>query len=502
MVAASETQPPQAQSGKSPNSKDTSPSKVVEQSMEEQKQEAFSTLAAGKRHLLVSDIPLAVSTLGEACEMLSKVFGETAPECAEVYFYYGKALLEMARLESGVLGNALDGVPDGEDSENSQVEDPEKVTDEEKVDIEEKVEEALEENFEKHDKIAKIHNGVTNGDGEEEKEDEESPDEEVEGAEKPGEGDKPAEESSATEAEKPAEESPEAAKESEKSKDSNGEECKDSEEKKPKEAESVASEEKTEAMETDKADGESDVEGGDKEGEDQSAQEAEDEEDPSNLQLAWEMLELAKVVYTKSAETSKDVEVGRRLCETYMVLGEVSLENENYPQAVEDLSICLKRRTESLPADSRCIAETHYQLGIAQGFDMKWEEAIVSLEAAIKVLETRIGNLKAETESPDDSKKDDAFYTRDKEVAELEALLPEIKEKITDTNEMKAENMRKINEMKEAVGFSSGSGPSTASTSEAKPITSIAIKRKAEDKESEAKKPKEDAKEDGDSATA
>merc|ERR1719228_322818 len=250
-------------------------------------------------------------------------------------------------------------------------------------------------------------------------------------------------------------------------------------------------------METDKGEaGESDVEGGEKEGEDKSAQEAEDEEDPSNLQLAWEMLELAKVVYTKTAETSKDAELERKLCETYMVLGEVSLENENYPQAVEDLTICFKRRTESLAADSRCIAETHYQLGIAQGFDMKWEEAVTSLEAAIKVLETRIGNLKAETESPDESKKEDSFYTREKEVTELEALIPDIKEKITDTNEMKAESIRK---MKEAVGFTSGSSSSGASTSasDPKPISSIAIKRKADEKEDkegeEAKKAKEDS---------
>ena len=113
----------------------------------------------------------------------------------------------------------------------------------------------------------------------------------------------------------------------------------------------------------------------------------------------------------------------------------------------------MARRVASLPSDSRCIAETHYQLGIAQGFDMKWEEAVVSLEAAIKVLETRVANLKTSTESPDESKKEDALYTREKEVTELEALIPEIKEKITDTNEMKAESLRK---MREAVGFPSG----------------------------------------------
>ena len=122
-------------------------------------------------------------------------------------------------------------------------------------------------------------------------------------------------------------------------------------------------------------------------------------------------------------------------------------------QAVEDLELCLARRVASLPSDSRCIAETHYQLGIAQGFDMKWEEAVVSLEAAIKVLGTRVANLKSSTESPDESTKEDALYTREKEVTELEALIPEIREKITDTNEMKAESLRK---MREAVGFPAG----------------------------------------------
>ena len=61
-----------------------------------------------------------------------------------------------------------------------------------------------------------------------------------------------------------------------------------------------------------------------------------------------------QVVYAKTAETKKDAELERQICETYMVLGEISLENENYPQAVEDLTICLKKQTDDLPSDSRC----------------------------------------------------------------------------------------------------------------------------------------------------
>merc|ERR1712002_257146 len=130
---------PQVQDGKSP---------VKEKKPEEVQEEATTFLTTGKRNLLVKDIPAAVSEFAQACELLSAAFGETGKECAESYYYYGKALLEMSRLESGVLGNALDGVPEEEDEANSsKVEDPAKMTEEEKKDVVEKVGEALKENL-------------------------------------------------------------------------------------------------------------------------------------------------------------------------------------------------------------------------------------------------------------------------------------------------------------------------------------------------------------------
>ena len=65
--------------------------------------------AAGKRHMLVQDPNAAVEAFAEASEALGKIYGETANECGESYFYYGKALLDLARMEAGVIDNVLDG---------------------------------------------------------------------------------------------------------------------------------------------------------------------------------------------------------------------------------------------------------------------------------------------------------------------------------------------------------------------------------------------------------
>ena len=67
-------------------------------------------------------VPEAVDDMAECCAIFAKEFGETDIKCAEPYFYYGKALLEMSRLEAEVLGHAMEGIDIyTEDSTHPQV---------------------------------------------------------------------------------------------------------------------------------------------------------------------------------------------------------------------------------------------------------------------------------------------------------------------------------------------------------------------------------------------
>ena len=85
-----------------------------------------------------------MNNIGEACKVFSGKYGELDPQCAEVYFFYGRALLELARVENTVLGNALNGVPeDTGPIDDSRYGNPEDVAADEKKEISEKVIDAL-----------------------------------------------------------------------------------------------------------------------------------------------------------------------------------------------------------------------------------------------------------------------------------------------------------------------------------------------------------------------
>merc|ERR1712243_229856 len=191
-------------------------------------------------------VPEAVDDMAECCTIFAKEFGETDLKCAEPYFYYGKALLEMSRLEAEVLGHAMEGIDIyAEDSAHPQVESPDVLPSTEKSSIEKDVSEAMASNFSDDD------------DSEEFTEEENGSD-----------------------------------------------------------------------------------------------------DDLGYLEHAWEMLEMAKMIWSKAGKVDL-------ACEALHLLGEVSTEGHNYVQAIADFEDCLSKRIEVLPSGSRSIAETHYWHGVA-----------------------------------------------------------------------------------------------------------------------------------------
>merc|ERR1712212_931581 len=119
-----------------------------------------------------------------------------------------------------------------------------------------------------------------------------------------------------------------------------------------------------------------------------------DGNDVGHLELAWEMLELAKSIWATSGKADMEAEA-------LHYLGEVSLESTNYAQAVEDLTKAVSIKIKTAPAGSRALAETHYQLGVAHAWAGNWTLAEKCLTDATTVLVTRIVSHPIEKEELD-----------------------------------------------------------------------------------------------------
>ncbi|XP_028260536.1 nuclear autoantigenic sperm protein isoform X2 [Parambassis ranga] len=370
-------------------------------------EEAKKLIGTGNRHLVMGDVVSAVGVFQDACSMLAAKYGDTAEECGEAFFLCGKSLLELARMENSVLGNALEGVPEESEEEeqpsNPNIESANNLDEKTRDELRKQVYDAMEEKkktSESPDKPSENGseetssppvNGEVKNSVPEAKENGAEPVNGVkEGA--PGEvTEKKAEEQS----DKVTEEQPEDGK------DEETEEPEDDD---------------------DDDDDDDDEDDGEKNGQDK------DEDEVGNLQLAWEMLEVAKVIYKR--KENKDDQL--MAAQAYLKLGEVSAESGNYPQALEDFQECLALQLKHLPSHSRLLAETHYHVATTLCYMDQYSQAIQHYNSSIKVIETRLAMLQ---EAIDAAKGTDGAAEEKSELEELKLLLPDIREKVEDAKE-------------------------------------------------------------------
>ncbi|XP_044882934.1 nuclear autoantigenic sperm protein isoform X1 [Mauremys mutica] len=612
--------------------------------------EAKKLLGLGQKHLVLGNIPAAVNAFQEAASVLGKKYGETADQCAEAFFYYGKSLLELARMENGVLGNALEGVQveeeEGEKADDdSMVENADNIDEEAReelreqvynamgekeeskksaeespvlseagketggenvemggktkeeaaiADIETKLEEKVEEQVEADmqktvseeqvaeaigeqaevavEKEALAEEQVTEAaekqaeaavekkavaEATEERVEEEAAEKQVEAAtEKKAEAteeqlkaaveekavaeatiDTAVEEKAVAEATidtaveekavaEATEEQVEVAEEEKAVAEATEEKLNKSEEalasketlfadgnattsaegkesatemqteekvevavKVEKERDHLMEEgdgakvekeeEKDDLMEegeetegSDEEDKENDKTEDDKENdstvEDKSFQESEEDE-VGNLELAWDMLELAKVIY-KRQETK---EAQLHAAQAHLKLGEVSVESENYAQAIEEFQACLALQQKYLDAHDRLLAESHYQLALAYHYNSQFDEAILQFSKSVEVIDKRMVMLTERIKKAEGGSTED-----EKEIEELKGLLPEIKEKIEDSKE--SQKSARVAELALKATLVGGATSSFTQSEESCSVSTIPVRKPAD----------------------
>ena len=156
------------------------------------------------------------------------------------------------------------------------------------------------------------------------------------------------------------------------------------------------------------------------------------EADDDDFSNAFEVLDLARLLLQRRLEEVTSVDTGtgeeggrlggtesdttrqlkERLADTYDLQAEISLEGEQFPNAVTDLKAALQLKEELFPPESSLLAEAHYKLALALEFssvtqqkdangefdatrggtvdEVMREEAAKEMEAAIATCRARI----------------------------------------------------------------------------------------------------------------
>ncbi|KAI8068035.1 hypothetical protein BC940DRAFT_300172 [Gongronella butleri] len=220
-----------------------------------------------------------------------------------------------------------------------------------------------------------------------------------------------------------------------------------------------------------------------------------DDDDQDDFESAWQILDVARLIFEKGDDDASKL----KLADVLLALSDVSMETEKFDEAVPDLKKAIDIKCTLLPADDRELAELHYRFALALELSIDGiAGALEQMDKVIRVLNARISTLEQGTADDEGKGKGKpALSDADKkEIAEIQELIPEMKEKIEDL-QTKQETEKQAKEMLKSFFGSALNGGSSDTSSNAPAANvndlSTLIKRKANDSSGNSdKKQKQD----------
>ncbi|KAL3994688.1 hypothetical protein ACH3XW_22735 [Acanthocheilonema viteae] len=393
----------------------------------------FQTLLTeGKQAYISGRFKEAETKLSEAAELSVSIYGYFAIPTFDPHLYYGKTLLELARLEDSVFSNALQGISaiDEEGCKNNEkdegIEEVESLTEEERAEIVEKVGNVLEENAETLEKKIACCRVDSFNMLEENKEEEK---EKADIADKyetdvTMESDRNCVEKKQTRRDHAVKsdkkENEDETVDHKKERDKTERKMKnDYVEDKEKEEKEIEDEEDDKLVEGSKDEISE---------ENDSKDESNDAGDVEYLQLAWENLEVARTICDKHLEEEGWKE---KKVEVLLDLADCATDAENYKQAIDDIDACILLTESIFGGFDRRVAQAYFVKGRTHNLSKDFGNAAKVFGKSKEILEARLAKLEAQLahESQEEIEK------IKKEIDELKSLLPEIQMKIDDSLE-------------------------------------------------------------------
>ncbi|KAJ2658268.1 hypothetical protein IWW48_004124 [Coemansia sp. RSA 1200] len=144
-------------------------------------------------------------------------------------------------------------------------------------------------------------------------------------------------------------------------------------------------------------------------------EEGEGEEEEDDFAAAWDVLDVARVIQAKATDRKSRL----KYAETLMLLGDVSMESENFAQAATDFTQALEVKQQYLGDDSRELAELYYKVALAYEYNRDTGKALELMADVERILGNCLKSLEASADA------------KDKEEAEsLKEVLADVVEKI------------------------------------------------------------------------